>query len=223
MNLNNLKPGMRVKNYKELCKLLEMPVKSGYAKKKQMKEVDEVIKYEKSGQAFIIKEIYDKKTIKLVPLKSRDKRYKNPRNIYSRYINQIFLQILNNSHEKKLNNITFKNICALLNLVEVDENGKYIFKDTDGTVLEMTQEQRTFSIQKMVSILKSSINSLVNKGHITCQHSEREYTILLSSSINVINLLEEEFQKEKQVLHKEFIDFIKNNYLRKGETDDTSN
>ena len=92
----------------------------------------------------------NKKTIKLVPLKSRDKRYKNPRNIYSRYINQIFLQILNNSHEKKLNNITFKNICVLLNLVEVDENGKYIFKDTDGTVLEMTQEQRTFSIQKMV-------------------------------------------------------------------------
>lgn len=66
MNLSNLKPGMKVKNYKELCKLLEIPVKGGDAKKKQMKEIDEVIKYEKSGQAFIIKEIYDKKQLNLL-------------------------------------------------------------------------------------------------------------------------------------------------------------
>lgn len=77
----------------------------------------------------------------------------------------------------------------------------------------MTQVQRTFAIQKMASILKSAINSLVNKRYITCQYSERKYTISLSSSVNVINLQEEEFQKEQKMLHKEFIEFIKSNYL----------
>ena len=95
MNLNNLKPGMKVKNYKELCKLLEIEPKTSNSKKKQLKEIDEVIKYEKSGQAFIIKEIYDKKTIKAIPEKPRDKRYKNPKNIYAKYIQHVMLQYLN--------------------------------------------------------------------------------------------------------------------------------
>ena len=50
MNLNNLKPGMKVKNYKELCKLLEIEPKTSNSKKKQLKEIDEVIKYEKTGR-----------------------------------------------------------------------------------------------------------------------------------------------------------------------------
>lgn len=206
---------MKVKNYRELCKLIAMPVKTGAAKIKQMKEVDEYITYEKSGYTYIVKDVYDKKTIKLTPLKPRDKRYKNPRNIYTRYINQILLQILNDSPEKKLSNIDFKDICVLLNLAEVDDNEKYVFKDIDGTVLEMTQEQRTLSIQKMASIIKSGLKSMVNKGYVTYFHKEREYTVYLSSSINVINLPEEEFQREKQMLHEEFIAFIKSNYLKK--------
>lgn len=213
MNLDNIKPGMRIKNYKELCRLLEIEPKTSDSKKKQLKEIDEVIKYEKSGHAFIIKEIYDKRTIDLMQLKYRERSHKNQRNIYIRHINPILLQILNNSPGKKLNSIAFKDICILLNLSEVTENEKYIFKNIDGTELEMTQVQRTFAIQKMASILKSAINSLVNKRYITCQYSERKYTISLSSSVNVINLQEEEFQKEQKMLHKEFIEFIKSNYL----------
>lgn len=224
INFKNVKPGMRIKNYKKLCELLEIDFpKGGTVKHKQLREIDCYMSYQKCGYTYIIKDVYDKKTIKLSPLKPRDKRYKNPRNIYTRYINQILLQILNDSPEKKLNNIAFKDICALLNLVEVDDNGKYIFKDTNGTFLKMTQKQRTLSIQKMVSILKSAISSLVNRRCITYQHSEREYTISLSSSINVINLTEEEFQREKQILHEEFIEFIKSNYIEKGETNDPSN
>lgn len=207
---------MKVKNYKELCKLLGIEPKTSNSKKKQLREINELIKYRKSGNSFIIEEIYNKKVVKAQSVKPRDKRYKNPRNIYTRYINQILLQILNDSPEKKLSNIDFKDICVLLNLAEVDDNEKYVFKDIDGTVLEMTQEQRTLSIQKMVSIIKSGLKSMVNKGYVTYFHKEREYTVYLSSSINVINLPEEEFQREKQMLHEEFIGFIKNNYIKKG-------
>lgn len=206
---------MKVKNYKELCKLLGIEPKTSNSKKKQLREINELIKYRKSGNSFIIEKIYNKKVVKAQSVKPRDKRYKNPKNIYTRYINQILLQILNDSPEKKLSNIDFKDICVLLNLAEVDDNEKYVFKDIDGTVLEMTQEQRTFSIQKMVSIIKSGLKSMVNKGYVTYSHNEREYTVYLSSSINVINLPEEEFQREKQMLHEEFIAFIKSNYLKK--------
>lgn len=221
MNLNNIKPGMRIKNYRELCRLMDIPIKTGEAKIKQIKEINEYITYDKDKYAFIIKTINDKRTINLMQLINMGKSHKNKRNIYIRHIIPILLQILNNSPGKKLNNIAFKDICVLLNLSEISENEKYIFTNTDGTELEMTQEQRTFAIQKMASVLKSSIKSLVNKNYIICQHNERKYTISLSSSIFVINLQEEEFKKEQQMLHDEFIEFIKSNYIKKGETDDS--
>lgn len=221
MNLNNLKPGMRIKNYRELCRLMELPIKTGEAKIKQIKEINEYITYDKDKYAFIVKTINDKRTINLMQLINMGKSHKNKRNIYIRHIIPILLQILNNSPGKKLNNIAFKDICVLLNLSEISENEKYIFTNTDGTELKMTQEQRTFAIQKMASVLKSSIKSLVNKNYIICQHNERKYTISLSSSIFVINLQEEEFKKEQQMLHDEFIEFIKSNYIKKGETDDS--
>lgn len=34
-------------------------------------------------------------------------------------------------------------------------------------------------------------------------------------NLDNINLLGEEFKKEKQILHDEYIEFIKSNYLRK--------
>ena len=214
---------MIVKNYKELCKILGIEPKTSNSKIRQLKEIKELISYQKSGHAFIIKEVYDKKTLKFTLSKPRDKRYKNPRNIYTRYISQILLQVINNCSEKQFSNVTFKDICVLLGLVEIDNNEKYVFKNTDGTTLEMTQEQRTLSIQKMESILKSAITSLVNKGYITCQHTERRYTFSFSASINVINLSEMDVQREKQMLHEEFILFITNNYLRKEAANDTSN
>ena len=58
MNIENLEEGMEVKNYKELCKLLEMPVKTSNSKKSQMKELERYVDFEQKGQKIIIQEIY---------------------------------------------------------------------------------------------------------------------------------------------------------------------
>ena len=41
MTLKNISSGIRVANYKELCKLLEEPVKAGNSKKAQLKDEDD--------------------------------------------------------------------------------------------------------------------------------------------------------------------------------------
>ena len=51
--------GIRVANYKELCKLLEEPVKAGNSKKAQLKDFEKYFAYEKDKNAYIITEIYD--------------------------------------------------------------------------------------------------------------------------------------------------------------------
>ena len=59
MTLKNISSGIRVANYKELCKLLEEPVKAGNSKKAQLKDFEKYFAYEKDKNAYIITEIYD--------------------------------------------------------------------------------------------------------------------------------------------------------------------
>ena len=63
------------------------------------------------------KEIYDKKTIKAIPAKPRDKRYKNPKNIYSKYIQHVLLQYLNFNTTDGIIYMTKTDIYKMLGLV----------------------------------------------------------------------------------------------------------
>ena len=59
MNTNKLINGMVVKNYKELCSLVEEEIKDGNSKKAQMKEFERYFKYHKEGHKFVIDEVFD--------------------------------------------------------------------------------------------------------------------------------------------------------------------
>ena len=58
MKLENLEL-KTYKNYKELCEALEWKVANGNSKKKQLRILSEICDYEKQGNKFIIKEIYN--------------------------------------------------------------------------------------------------------------------------------------------------------------------
>ena len=59
MDISKLYVGLIIKNYKELCAILGIPVKaSTNSKQAQYKEMDRYFKYHKEGNKFIIDEIY---------------------------------------------------------------------------------------------------------------------------------------------------------------------
>ncbi|BAO04944.1 phage-related protein [Clostridium botulinum B str. Osaka05] len=74
MNIKNLTEGLIIRNYKELCKILEIKITGGYSKKAQFKELSCYCKYTKEGHKFIIQEIYK------TPKKKIDNRYNNHSN-----------------------------------------------------------------------------------------------------------------------------------------------
>lgn len=77
MNTKNIKPGSIFKNYKALCEVLEIPVKVGTnSKKAQMKELETVCKFKKSGHSFIIEEIYDEQLKKVDNRRSNNSVYR---------------------------------------------------------------------------------------------------------------------------------------------------
>lgn len=59
MKIESLEVGMRIKNYKKLCEVLEIKVTSSNGKKAQLKELERFIKYSKDKNTFIIEEIFE--------------------------------------------------------------------------------------------------------------------------------------------------------------------
>ena len=57
MNIQKLEVGMKVKNYKVLCELLNEQVLNGNSKIAQLKQWEQYFTWHKEGNAFIIDEI----------------------------------------------------------------------------------------------------------------------------------------------------------------------
>ena len=65
MKIENLHEGMVIKNYGELCKLLEIERTGGSSKRAQLKELDTYCSYHTQGHKIIIDEIYKERKKKV--------------------------------------------------------------------------------------------------------------------------------------------------------------
>lgn len=144
MNVSNLKEGMVVKNYRRLCELLEIPVKTGGAKKNQLDKVKEILEFEKKGNSFLILKI--KKEVNVVDIKMGRK------SLYQDLIEVILCDILlrensnsllisKSSLAKKLAfvndnyNIGFKNPSKMANILNVSvENIKDFYNISNARI-----------------------------------------------------------------------------------------
>lgn len=87
---------MEIKNYKELCSILEIKETTGGSKQKQLKELELYCKYKKEGYKFVIEDIYNKPILKLEDiLKTKNSKY-------IKLLSNIILEYLyNNPNELK--------------------------------------------------------------------------------------------------------------------------
>lgn len=163
IDTSKLEIGMTVKNYKVLCELLGQDVKDGKSKKYQLEDFARYFDWERSGQKFIISDIYD------TPLTKEDKRKLGNNSIYVKCIEVILLQYLS-KQEGYARTLTKRNWWEMLGVV----NHKYgrtpenDLKDLDYTITSW--EVRHFyqrCNKKLEQILFSALNSLKNRKLIT--------------------------------------------------------
>lgn len=159
LDVSKLKIGMVVKNYKVLCGMLEQPIKTGDSRKAQLKDFKCYFDWEKSGQKFIITDVYD------TPLAKEDKRKMGNNSIYVQYIEIILLQYLSNQ-KGYTRTFTKRNWWELLGVI----NNKYgkvsqnELKNLDYTVTEY--EIKHFyqrCNKKLEEVLFSALNSLKSR------------------------------------------------------------
>lgn len=163
IDTSNLHIGMTIKNYKVLCELLGQPISFGNSRKAQLNTFKCYFDWEKSGQKFIITDIYD------TPLTKEDKRRLGNNSIYVQCIEVILLQYLS-KQEGYTRTFTKRNWWEMLGIVnhKYGRTSEKQLKDLDYTVTAW--EVRHFyqrCNKKLEQILFSALNSLKNRKLIT--------------------------------------------------------
>lgn len=164
LDVSNLESGMVVKNYREMCELLEEEISDGNSKKAQLKEWERYFLWEKKGQKFIILDIYDE------PLPKDDGRQN--KNLYVQYIEVILMKILSKQkNTKDLFYITTNQMWKLLGMI--NNNYKNISLDDLNNMIP-EYEIKPFDMkkfyqrcnQRLREILFSSLNKLEDRALI---------------------------------------------------------
>jgi len=161
MNISKLYEGMIIKNYKELCVILEIPVKGGKGKQVQFKELERYCTYTKQGQKIIITEIFE------IPLEKIDLRSEGNNSKYVEHIQAQLLHTLSKAEGHKYT-ITKNNLFESLGMV----NHLYLDKAQVLKLLPKKDSRFTkFNINhlylrvndRFTRILFDSLNSLENR------------------------------------------------------------
>ena len=164
INTSNLKVGQVVKNYKELCALLEEEVKTGKSKQLQLDNLKRFFEWEKAGQKFIITDIYD------TPLTKVDGRSSGNNSKYVKCIELLLLRYLLDKKDYTAT-LTKRNWWQILGMI----NNKYNQIERDKEKREELQKNNPIltsyeikhfyqrSNKKLQQILFSALNSLSSR------------------------------------------------------------
>jgi hypothetical protein len=221
MNIDQLKEGLVVKDYKELCVLVGEKVKEGNAKKAQLKEIERFVRVKKFGHKFKILEVYQ------VPLMKTDKRINKGNDLYQMHIQLLLLDYLaqqasnDNFHIMELTNMDILRITKMC-------NEYYLSKELDTDLCNIVSKfhLRDFyraTGQKFCKLINSSLLNLKNrcilnikekyKFKVVCDEKvvwyiadEEEEALIIAAKYQALALmgLQTELQVQMKFKTKEF-------------------
>jgi hypothetical protein len=167
MDIKNLTEGQVLKNYKELCGALNIPIKSGNTKKAQIKDLECYVKYHKQGNGFVIDEIYKN------PLEKVDNRIDGNNAKYAEYIDSLLLHMCSETFDSKYNYITLSTNGILLALNMVNANyrtGRNMINQFSRYLeipIETIRDFYDSTYKRNKKLLESALNRLAKKSLIS--------------------------------------------------------
>jgi len=177
MNISNLVSGLILKNYKDLCTTLEIPIKNGKSKTLQLEDLSRYCTYTRDKNKYIITEVFTE------PLEKMDKRIEGNNSKYVEHFKFLLLNKLSQCEGYKCT-FTKNNLFEFLGMV----NPLYLKKTFAKQQLTKYDDRiSSFDINnfylrandRMTRILFSSLNSLKNQFLI----NYREVDIIVRKDI----------------------------------------
>lgn len=196
LDTSNIQEGMIIKNYKELCELLDLKVTTGKSKQIQLKEISRYMDLLKDNNKYIVLEVYDN------PIPS------NVNSKYTKFIQNILLFYLS-KQDNPVMYINKNELIKVLGLV----NNKYIEYKKDNSKLLRIPNMDEYNIAefykrcdaKILSILESSLKSL--KKRVLIDYSDAYKIYYLDADGNyrykIANIEEHQYilEVKKRVLN----------------------
>ena len=181
MNINNLQEGQTIKNYKELCTILEIKSTTGGSKVKQLEELQLYCNYHKYGHKYIIDNIVE------TPVITLDDILKNKNNKYITLVANIILEYLYNE-PSELKEIPLLRFMELLGLTNTNyKNGGRYKKE-----LSQLYDIKIFSIYYFYSNTKNQFKQLIER----CLNNLQKRSILLwTKCIMIVDKKERKYKK----------------------------
>lgn len=208
MNISNLKEGMILKNYKELCLVLGIPIASGNTRIRQLNTLSEGVRFHKEGNKFVIDEI-----IKEVNL--MDKRKLGNNNDISKNLRYMILDFLSKYDPPIDEGIGFSKAmlykyCGMINdnFTFAKGNRSEYAKNLNvpelavDECLDYTDEKLSKTLRRSCSVLcntNKAIGFRFGYNYILKQGSSNELDIQITADIeteNIIRDIENKVMKE---------------------------
>ena len=164
-----LKEGQVIKNYKELCKILDLKIEAGNSKIAQMKELERYYKFSKQGYKIIVEEVYAETKLK------KDARGNNGKHFmkYDNLMDNILINLLlkNNGHIQQ----TFAKIMKMLKIFSIgyenlNKSGYTTFTEVNkisSPGLTLTYQQKLYNIVE--KCMETALKRLRRQGIIQYQ------------------------------------------------------
>ena len=168
--------GQEIKNYKELCKILELPEKAGNSKVAQITTLNQFCLLEKNNHKFLVKEIYD------YPLVKEDKRHEGNHSLYVTLIESILLNYFINTGKKDTVSyqLSKKQLYKILGMINDNYSNGYndrkkLLHTLQGNLKADCYKLRSWyiedfysrSIKKLNEIIISALNNLSSRKLIS--------------------------------------------------------
>lgn len=187
---DNLKVGQIIKNYKELCKILNIEYKKGSSKSNQLKKLEEFIIYHKEGNKFIIDEIKNNDIVLM------DKRKLGNTSKTSIEIGEIILYKLLTEYRGKVVSMTTTELLYRMNIVtkkyKVLSRDIELFKIETGIDFKYINQFKVKIGYQINRRIDSALRRLQNSGYILYDKN----THLKFKGKNSIIVLEKEVDKK---------------------------
>ena len=167
MNIKNLTEGQVLKNYKELCGALDIPIKGGKSKLLQLRDIERYFNYKKEGNKFIIGEIYKS------PLEKVDNRIDGNNSIYAEYVDKLLLHMCSETYDSKYKYITLSTNEILKRLNIINENyrtGRNLINQFSRYLeipIETIHDFYDNTYKRNKKLLESALNRLAKKSLIS--------------------------------------------------------
>jgi hypothetical protein len=210
LNINNLQEGQVIKNYKELCGILEIKATTnGITKNKQMEELKLYCNYEKQGNKYIIKEIYE---TPIDPVLTIDDLLKTKNNKYIKLLANIIVEYLYNNPDE-VKEVPISRLFVMLGITNTNYNSANYYRKE----LSQLYDIRLASIYYFYSNTRMEFKNIIERclNNLKSRRVLNWYKVVMIKDENTKQIYKADKETEKFIIdtEKETLQYLKLNNM----------